>query len=254
MADEPAALRSVLRPADYVTLGNGLLGLAATVLAVLGRVEAAYVVVLVTVLTDGVDGAVARLGGGGGPLGGILDTLSDLVAFVVAPAVLVYAEFYDREVLPWLPLPDSLQPMLWTNAGVLIVVAAFFVAGLLRLARFEYLGGGGRDDLFHGLTTPGGAIVVVAVALLGRVHSDVEWLPAAALGLVLVAAALMVSRLEVPKLRGPLVLPSILVIGAAIAVGPRLSGLGPLLLLGFSLVYLAFGPAYVRARAREDPA
>lgn len=247
--EEPPGILRLLRPADYVTLFNAFVGLAAVVAATQAEVLLAYQLVLATVLLDGVDGAVARWTGGGGPLGPKLDTLADLVAFVVAPGVLVYTEYFDREIFPFIPLPEGARPDLWTNAGVLLTVGVFVAFGILRLARFDWLGGGGRHDVFHGLTTPGGAIVVVAAALFGRANPEAAWVPAAALALVLGAGLLMISRRIVPKLRGPLIVPSILVIVVAMVLGPSFFGSGPILLLLFSLAYVGLGPTYVRWRS-----
>lgn len=255
MKDEeevPPGILRLLRPADYVTLFNAFVGVAAVVAASREQVLLAYELVLATVLLDGVDGAVARRTGGGGALGPKLDTLADLIGFVVAPGVLVYTEYFDREILPFLPLPAEARPEVWTNAGVLLAVGVFVAFGVLRLARFDWLGGGGRDDVFHGLTTPGGAIVVVAVALFGRANPAAAWVPAAALAAVVAAGALMISRRRVPKLRGPLVVPSILVIVAAMALGPRYGGVGAVLLLAFSAAYVAFGPLYVRLVGADE--
>ncbi len=248
----PPGILRLLRPADYVTLFNAFVGLAAVVAASREQVLLAYELVLATVLLDGVDGAVARRTGGGGPLGPKLDTLADLIGFVVAPGVLVYTEYFDREVFPFLPLPAEAQPALWTHVGVLVTVGVFVAFGVLRLARFDWLGGGGRQDVFHGLTTPGGAIVVVALALFGRANPDAAWVPAAALAAVIAAGLLMISRRLVPKLRGPLVVPSIIVIVTAMALGPRYGGVGALLLLAFSAAYVLFGPVYVRSRGADD--
>jgi hypothetical protein len=58
----------------------------------------------------------------------------------------------------------------------------------------------------------------------------------------------MASRRVMPKLRGPLAVPSVVVIVAAAAVGPAWWGAGPVLLLAFSVAYVAMGPAYARGR------
>jgi len=86
-------------------------------------VNAAYAI-LVSFIFDGLDGKVARLLNATSDFGVQLDSLSDLVAFGVAPAVLVYK---------WLLIPY----------GRIGWMAAFlFVAcGALRLARFNVQAG-----------------------------------------------------------------------------------------------------------------
>jgi CDP-diacylglycerol--serine O-phosphatidyltransferase len=95
-------------------------GLTAIRFAVQDRWEAAVVAVLVAMLFDGLDGRIARLMGATSELGAQLDSLSDVIAFGVTPAVMMY---------------------LWTlsDAGGLGWAACLVYAACcaLRLARFN---------------------------------------------------------------------------------------------------------------------
>ncbi|MEA3203830.1 MAG: CDP-diacylglycerol---serine O-phosphatidyltransferase, partial [Thermoplasmata archaeon] len=132
-----------LRLADLFTLVNALMGLGALVaasravamdgVARSNGIHLAIELVLVGVIMDGVDGAVARLGKGNGPLGGVLDTLADAVTFVTTSAVVAFLSLSGSTGLG----------QHWYGLAVLVVPMAFYmVCGLLRLARFESL----RDD------------------------------------------------------------------------------------------------------------
>src|SRR3546814_127718 len=65
-------------------------GLTALRFALQERWELAVGAVLVAMLFDGLDGRIARLMGATSELGAQLDSLSDVIAFGVAPAVMVY--------------------------------------------------------------------------------------------------------------------------------------------------------------------
>src|SRR3546814_4326362 len=65
-------------------------GLTAIRFALQDRWDVAVGAVLIAMLFDGLDGRIARLMGATSELGAQLDSLSDVIAFGVAPAVMVY--------------------------------------------------------------------------------------------------------------------------------------------------------------------
>jgi CDP-diacylglycerol--serine O-phosphatidyltransferase len=109
--------------------------------------QASYAI-LMSFVFDGLDGKIARILNATSEFGVQLDSLSDLVAFGVAPAVLVYK---------WLLLPY----------GRIGWMAAFlFVAcGALRLARFNVQAGKIDSSFFVGLPIPAAAGVIASSVL-----------------------------------------------------------------------------------------
>lgn len=235
----------MLRVADWFSLLNGFFGFMSIALAAYGRYQEAFILIVVGVLLDGVDGGLSRLGFGGGRLGGKLDSASDLVTFCVAPAFLLYHSFSGRPFVPDLPSPAGLSPAFTATALVLGACVLYFLTGMLRLARFDYLKGGERHDYFIGVTTPGAATVLASLALL-------QWDLFPSLLLVGATSFLMVSRVRLPKVRGPLVIPAFLALAAAIVLTPQRPLVGPVILLVCFLFYLLLGPGYVRRRLDED--
>lgn len=244
-AEERIPILRMLTLADYFTLWNGLLGFCSIIATAAGEYRVAFSLILLGVLFDGVDGAVARLGYGGGRLGDKLDTLSDLVSFCVAPAFLFFRSYSGGEFFPEVPVPAWLRPDDWGKAMLLAFCVAYLLAGMLRLARFDYLKGGSRHDYFVGVTTPNAAVILASVSLL-------RWDTTPAIIVLAATAGLMVSRLRLPKVRGSLVAPSvgILVLGAVL--GDLFNNAAPIVLLLFALAYLVFGPGYVRRREESD--
>lgn len=240
--EERVPLRRMLTLADLFTLLNGFFGLAAILMAALDQVRFAFMLILLGILLDGVDGGLTRIGYGGGRLGGKLDSLSDLVTFCVAPAVLFWTAMRSQPLLPGLDLPQA------ATAGIVLGASVFyFLAGLLRLARFDYLKGGERHDYFIGVTTPGGAVVAASLSLLG-------WDLTPSLVLLVVTGLLMTSRVRLPKLRDALAIPTLLVLSAAVLLVAFNEQVPPVILLVCFLFYLLLGPGYVRRHAEDEEA
>ena len=65
------------------------MGFASIIMTLKGEIESALVLILLAVIADGADGAVARYSGFG-VLGANLDSLSDVISFGVAPAVIAF--------------------------------------------------------------------------------------------------------------------------------------------------------------------
>ena len=108
-----------LLPVTITSLGL-LSGFYSIVSSINGHFEVAAVMIAVAFVCDGLDGRVARASRTSSEFGVEYDSLSDVVAFGVAPACLAYT---------W-----ALKPL----GGIGIVIAGMFVVcGALRLARFN---------------------------------------------------------------------------------------------------------------------
>ncbi|GJM83180.1 hypothetical protein HMSSN139_56760 [Paenibacillus sp. HMSSN-139] len=75
---------------NLFTLGNMVLGMLAILLAMEGRFSLAAIMVIVAMLLDGLDGRVARALNAQSEFGKELDSLSDLISFGIAPALIMY--------------------------------------------------------------------------------------------------------------------------------------------------------------------
>ncbi|MCZ7392469.1 MAG: CDP-diacylglycerol--serine O-phosphatidyltransferase [Candidatus Methanoperedens sp.] len=176
----------LIKPADIITLVNALLGFASIIMTLRGEVESALVLVLIAVIADGADGAVARYSGYG-VLGANLDSLADVISFGLAPAVLafVFLKGYFS----------------WVFSGL------FLVCGTLRLARFN---AAGKKDGFEGIPITSGGFVV-ALFLLMRDY--VQYFEYMFILLLVLLSLLMISTIAYPKLKNPAILaPMVLLI------------------------------------------
>jgi len=145
-------------PADAVTVLNAMVGFLAVAAATVDPRLAARLVLLAAI-GDGIDGVVAR-SLGGSPVGEHLDSLSDVAAFGVAPAVVVSAYAADA----WDLGGDgvSFSPELAAAVGL---PALFVGMVVLRLGLYTAYDAGGHYT--EGVPSTLAATVLSAVVLAG---------------------------------------------------------------------------------------
>jgi CDP-diacylglycerol--serine O-phosphatidyltransferase len=114
-----------------------------------GMYEIAAWTILLAIIFDGLDGRIARMTRTTSKFGAEYDSLADLVAFGVAPAILSYH---------WALM--SFEKWGWLAAFL------FVTCGALRLARFNVQTAIIDSRVFNGLAIPAGASVVATAVLL----------------------------------------------------------------------------------------
>src|SRR5512134_3886954 len=218
-------------------------GFYAIVQAVSGRFEQAAIGIFVALVFDGLDGRVARLTRTQSPFGAEYDSLSDMVVFCVAPALVVY-EF-------------ALQGM-----GKLGWIAAFvYCAGAaLRLARFNTQLDTVTDKrFFQGLPSPSAAALVAGFVWVmveyGVAGQVVRWLAAVVAlfgGLTMVSNFRYYSGKEINLRKSVPFFVILLVVLAFILVSTS----PPEVLFGVFLLYglSGYGDALWQLARRKKPA
>ncbi len=133
---------------NTLTLCGMFCGFFAILSAINGNfLYAAWAIVLANVF-DGLDGWIARLTNTSTRFGIELDSLSDLVAFGVAPSVMMYK---------WALMPFGRVG--WAAAFL------FVACGALRLARFNIQTGTPGLKSFKGMPIPGAATVMSSIVI-----------------------------------------------------------------------------------------
>lgn len=159
---EPARSRAIYLLPNAFTTANMFCGFFAIVMAMNLQFDVAAVAIFAAMLLDTVDGRVARLTNTQSEFGAQYDSLSDMLSFGAAPALIVYE---------W-----SLRGM-----GKLGWLAAFvYCAGAaLRLARFNTNITVVDKRYFQGLPSPAAAALVAGFIWLmddlGLVGADLAW-------------------------------------------------------------------------------
>lgn len=175
-----------LVPATITSLGL-LAGFYSLISAINEHFELAALMIAVAFVCDGLDGRVARASCTSSQFGVEYDSLSDVVAFGVAPAALAYS---------W-----ALRPL---GAFAIVISGLYVVCAALRLARFNVQTASADKRRFTGLPVPGAAAMIAGIVLA---YSYFEFnLPRAMCTVMapitLALAGLMISRVPYPSFKG----------------------------------------------------
>ena len=212
-------------------------GFFSVVAGINGDFTAAAVAIFIAMILDGLDGRVARMTNTQSAFGAEYDSLSDMLSFGVAPALVAFN---------W--ILQDVGKTGWVVAFLYVACAA------LRLARFNVQIGSADKKWFIGLPSPSAAAFVAAS--VWTFHSfDAEAFGFKLLMLIVVAAAgiLMVSNIRYYSfkeidLKGPVpfvVLLAIVLGFVVISVEPSV-----MLLLLFT-AYVASGPVVAIMRKMQ---
>jgi len=174
--------RGVFLLPNLLTTGGLLCGFYSIIASMRGDFVIAAVAIIAANLFDVLDGRVARVTKSTSAFGMQYDSLSDLVAFGVAPGILVYR---------W-----ALEP--WGTVGWL-AASLYVTCGALRLARFNVQFQSAEKRHFVGLPIPAAAEVIALTVLLyfdvfASMHTSFRHL--VVLVMVYALAALMVSNVR----------------------------------------------------------
>ena len=211
-------------------------GFYAIVAATDGNFDRAGIAIFVAMVCDGLDGRIARWTNTQSEFGKEYDSLSDMVAFGLAPAIVAYQ---------WGVARIAEYGSVWGQVGWL---ATFFYAACaaFRLARFNARSGGADKRFFEGLPSPSGAALLAGfVWMLNDLQRESLWALILAFAVALIAGGLMVSRF--PYLSGkdfnlnrriPFAVLLLVPLGFVI-VGSS----PPEMLFGLFALYAASGPA-----------
>ena len=221
---------------NIITVGALCAGLTAVRFAIAEQWEFAMVAVVVAAILDALDGTIARLLKAASDFGAELDSLSDVIAFGVAPGLIIY--FWSLSEI----------------GGIGWAAGLFFaVCCALRLARFNstletrprY-----ANNFFTGVPAPGGALLALLPLLMSREFGDGFFRHPAVTGpWIVLIALLMVSQIptySLKRLRVPqrYFSPMLVLIGL---LGAGLAGAPWHTLLILSLVYLGSFPFSYRS-------
>ena len=241
MADTPVKRRrGIYLLPNLFTTGCLFCGFYAITAAMNGQFDRAAFSVFAAMIMDGLDGRVARLTHTQTAFGAEYDSLSDLVSFGLAPALVMYL---------W--SLSTLERLGWFAAFV------YAAATALRLARFNTQIGIQDKRYFQGLPSPSAAAIVAGLIWLGESYGlQGETMRYLAVATTTAAALLMVSNFRYYSFkeidirrRVPFMVVTIIVLGLAVVfTNPQL------MLFVIFTGYAVSGPLWTlieRRRRRE---
>jgi CDP-diacylglycerol--serine O-phosphatidyltransferase len=147
---------------NLITLTNLLIGCIAITKAFEKEIEISAYLILLAALLDFLDGFAARMLNAFSEMGKILDSLSDLISFGLAPAVLLY-----QVMIMSLTLQDSSFNYETANFAEQVIMFSTFlitIFGAIRLARFSI--SEPSNDHFTGLPIPAAGILALSIGLI----------------------------------------------------------------------------------------
>ncbi len=208
--------------AGYYAISQAILGTAAAP----WHFDQAAKAIGIAIVLDFFDGGIARVTNTASPFGRELDSLADVIAFGIAPAILAWS--WGFRMLPLAGDSDIRARVVQLGA---IATFIFLLAGACRLARFNIQvnpqpsnpGRPGRK-YFVGMPIPAGAGAVAAVVHLVQGNPLQIWWLSIGWGVFVFAVAfLMVSTWRFLSLKGvnfrqPQNFRWLIVIGAVIAL------------------------------------
>jgi CDP-diacylglycerol--serine O-phosphatidyltransferase len=257
---------------NLITLSSMIFGLVSLWSTHNGHTPLAAWMIIYAVLTDRLDGLVARAVKGTSELGMQLDSFADFLNFGVAPAFLVLSYLSNRPDLPYSDHDSIAHTLLFAACGGYMLCAVF------RLARYNVL----SDDqiptkIFFGFPTTlaGGTLAIWILVFLkydphttpafggeklfgDSLHTPVAvwtYLPIA----VAVLGYLMASRLPMPKVgmtKNKLVsviLLILILVGYICGMAMRYPELSFWMPTVWSVMFLIWGQASATARAMYPP-
>lgn len=202
-------------------------GFYAIISAINGLFFYAAVALLISAVFDGLDGRVARMTGTTSPFGKEYDSLCDLVAFGVAPAIITYL---------WTMV--NYDQYGWLAAFLYVATTA------LRLARFNVQDSGSTKN-FTGLPCPAAAgMIATTILFCDFVGIGPESMGLPMLAMVYGLSYLMVSSIKFLSLKNPeasrtrrfQVMVSMVLLIMVIATQPEVT------LFAMAILYVSSGP------------
>jgi len=222
---------------NLLTTAGLFAGFYAIVGAMKGHFETAAIAIFIAMIADSLDGRVARLMGANSAFGVQYDSLSDMVSFGLAPALLLYG---------------------WALSGVDKIgwLAAFIYAAAvaLRLARFNAEVDSSDKIYFKGLPCPIAAAMIASyVWLFDHSFAMTSGFAIFTAIIAIILGILMVSNIRYRSfkevdIKGRQPFFSILIVivfFVAITLDP------PLVLFTLALVYVLSGPVITIMRIRK---
>jgi CDP-diacylglycerol---serine O-phosphatidyltransferase len=223
--------RGVYLLPNLLTMGNLFCGFYSVLASINEQFNLAATVIIVAMVLDALDGRIARMTNSMSKFGAEFDSLSDLVTFGVAPAILAYT---------W--ALQSFGKWGWLAAFL------FVACGALRLARFNVQIGIIESRVFNGLPIPASAAALATGVMLyfylggvGKFHHI------SILFAVTVLALLMVSNIKYYSFkdlnffsRKPFMSFVLIFIIMVIVIAEQ-----QITLFGFALIYTFSGPVWL---------
>lgn len=237
VSNEQQQKRGIYLLPNLFTTAGLFAGFYAIVASMRGDFEPAAIAIFVAMIMDGLDGRIARMTNTQSAFGAEYDSLVDMVAFGLAPALVVYQwALHDLGKLGWM------------------VAFIYTACAALRLARFNTQASNQDKRYFQGLPSPAAAACMAGLVWIHAEYglSDIVAI-SLALPITLFTGILMVSSMRYhsfKELNLSQRVPFVVVLGlvfifALIAIDPGL------ILFSLFMLYALSGPGFTLFKIRQ---
>ena len=169
---------------NLFTAASAFVGVISILASVKGDYEKAAIYILLSLVFDGLDGRVARLTKTTSRFGAEFDSLADIVAFGVAPAMLFYFSIGIH----------------YGKVGSLLC-ALYVVFGAVRLARFNVMLGVSEPSVFIGVPIPTAAVTLAMWSMIYQKYDFFRHFEIILLVGIALLSILMVSNIRYPSFK-----------------------------------------------------
>ena len=226
---------------NLITTSALFSGFYSVIASINGNFLEAVFAILIAMILDGLDGRIARLTNTQTSFGAYYDSLSDLLCFGVAPALLLYLwSLINLNVIGW-----HWSNIAWISCFIYVASVA------LRLARFNSKIVTSDKKYFTGLASPASAAILACYAWVVEASgSNVENFSWVSLGMILILSYLMISNVTYYSFKDISIrqkVPHISLFLIVLALS-FISFDPPLVLLSFFVLYGLSGPVLLISR------
>ncbi len=221
---------NLLSFADVVSLTNSILGFLSIVMIFLGETYLAFSFILLAILADGLDGAVARKTKHS-DLGEYMEAMADMISLGIAPSVFVYNNYLKNIMIS--------ESIYW-HSLLVIVLIVFLSFSIIRLASFHIKR---EETFFIGLPASASTIIII---ILTYFNIEFNYIFA----VIFLMSLAMISNVRFPKPTIKINAIATIFIIFTIIIGKNFEGIFPKFLLLLIILYTLAGPIYLLKRRK----
>ncbi len=215
----------LLSVADLISITNAILGFLAIIMIFLNEVHYSFSFILLAMVTDGIDGLVARRTKHSN-LGEYMEAMGDMISLVIAPSLFVY-HIYSKNMFF---LNNNYQHLI-----LIIFLIIFLFCNIIRLSSFHIMK---KERIFIGLPASASTIIIIIICYLGIQYIYL-------LVILLIISILLISNIHFPKPNYIINFIALLLILFSIISGMFFYGIALYILLISIIIYVIFGPIYI---------
>ena len=215
--------------ADIISMTNACLGFLAIVMLILKEMQLSLSFIFIAILTDGLDGIVARKIRNG-ELGEYLEAMADMTSLSIGPSIFVYVSYYETAI-----------SNIYHHFFLFVTLIIFLSLSIIRLASFHIIK---EKDFFIGLPASVSTIIIIILAFF---RIEIIYI----LSIIIVISLAMVSNVRFPKPGYKLDIIAALLIILTLIFGTNFNGIAPIILILSLLLYTFFGPVYLSRKLKR---